>query len=291
MIDSDKNIALRRYDQMQSASLPAQQRRELTRKFLEENYDEKDTTRERAILDLQDWMEKPPVLKLFRNDQTKLHNLKRAVQTLRLIDGVTKSTDYVGREYILEIEHTFVVKHDWAEAFKDADIASDTEVKFPYDVCAFEFRLDGRTVILLRRDMGVASDRYEMFIECGDFWYTPPPNYGKEEFVRYLWIQVHAICIALDVEIAEHSVVRAPLELNDKRDKQGKPRISDYHVVDLARRIKIQNPLEEPEGEGSKKRMHFRRGHWRRYDDHKTWIRWCLVGDPDLGFIRKHYTI
>jgi len=33
--------------------------------------------------------------------------------------------------------------------------------------------------------------------------------------------------------------------------------------------------------------------HW--FDSHlefvKTWIRWMLVGDPDLGFIDKHYRV
>lgn len=37
--------------------------------------------------------------------------------------------------------------------------------------------------------------------------------------------------------------------------------------------------------------MHFRRGHWRHYQDHRTWIKWCLVGDPDLGFVDKHYKL
>ena len=39
------------------------------------------------------------------------------------------------------------------------------------------------------------------------------------------------------------------------------------------------------------KRLHFVRGHWRRYEEHKTWIRWRLRGDPDLGFIDKSYRI
>jgi hypothetical protein len=42
---------------------------------------------------------------------------------------------------------------------------------------------------------------------------------------------------------------------------------------------------------GRKKRLHFRRGHWRHYETHKTWIKWMLVGDPDLGFIEKQYRL
>jgi hypothetical protein len=33
------------------------------------------------------------------------------------------------------------------------------------------------------------------------------------------------------------------------------------------------------------------RGHWRHYERHKTWIKWTLVGDPDLGFVDKHYRL
>ena len=38
-------------------------------------------------------------------------------------------------------------------------------------------------------------------------------------------------------------------------------------------------------------RLHFRRGHWRHYEDHKTWIRWQMVGNPDLGFVEKQYRL
>lgn len=37
--------------------------------------------------------------------------------------------------------------------------------------------------------------------------------------------------------------------------------------------------------------MHFVRGHWRHYEVSKTWIRWHLRGDPDLGFIDKEYRL
>jgi hypothetical protein len=38
-------------------------------------------------------------------------------------------------------------------------------------------------------------------------------------------------------------------------------------------------------------RLHFRRRHWRHFVNHKTWIKWTLVGDPDLGFIDKDYRL
>lgn len=36
---------------------------------------------------------------------------------------------------------------------------------------------------------------------------------------------------------------------------------------------------------------HIDRAIWRRFETHKTWIKWTLVGDPDLGFIEKHYRL
>lgn len=37
--------------------------------------------------------------------------------------------------------------------------------------------------------------------------------------------------------------------------------------------------------------LHFRRGHWRHYGEYKTWIKWMLVGDPELGFVDKMYKL
>lgn len=41
-------------------------------------------------------------------------------------------------------------------------------------------------------------------------------------------------------------------------------------------------------------RLHWRRGHWRTLHrlsefESRTWVRRCLVGDPDKGFVPKHY--
>jgi hypothetical protein len=44
-------------------------------------------------------------------------------------------------------------------------------------------------------------------------------------------------------------------------------------------------------GAAASPRLHFRRGHYRHYPNHKLWIRWCLVGNPDLGFIDADYRL
>ena len=42
--------------------------------------------------------------------------------------------------------------------------------------------------------------------------------------------------------------------------------------------------------------LHWRRGHWRTLHrateaETKTWIRKCLVGDPERGYIAKNYRL
>lgn len=130
---------------------------------------------------------------------------------------------------------------------------------------------------------------FTSFVECRDCWYSPPET-PLDDFEKYLWDQVRAICISLDAEIAVTTVERAPLALNEKRQKAGKPPLSDFHVVDLSKRHRVANSADGA-GEGSKKRLHFRRGHWRHFETSKTWVKWCLVGNPDLGFISKSYTL
>lgn len=65
-------------------------------------------------------------------------------------------------------------------------------------------------------------------------------------------------------------------------------------VVSLTRREHVlpRSRAEfDPDREVRHVRMHFRRGHWRHYQEHRTWIKWMLVGDPDLGIIEKHYRL
>jgi hypothetical protein len=39
----------------------------------------------------------------------------------------------------------------------------------------------------------------------------------------------------------------------------------------------------------NRKRLHLRRGHWRHFATYRTWIKWMMVGNPDLGFVDKEY--
>jgi hypothetical protein len=103
--------------------------------------------------------------------------------------------------------------------------------------------------------------------------------------------QVRASCVGMDAKVIETEVVRAPEKLNKAWVKRGRAPLVDYHTLDLTRRRRSASTLPTESGTHATPRCHFRRGHWRHYANFKTWIRWTLVGDPDLGFVDKHYKL
>lgn len=203
---------------------------------------------------------------------------------------------------------SFVVEHDWASAFKGATDFDGGEVHLPYEKMVFEFVISGkRVVVLTSSDYDIA--RISPFIEtkCAgwvipqfiyertDSGIEPSRTSGNVELdnMRDLLIrQIRAICISLEAEAATTEIVRAPHKLNRAREKMGRTKLVDYHVVRLAHRSRPSTLPEANDGEKrTSPRLHFRRGHWRHFGEHKTWIKWMLVGDPDLGFIDKHYRL
>lgn len=239
-----------------------------------------------ALNELKAWCDRETLV-LEKNDCSRLHLLNEAIANRRLIgnDGVVDAT-YVTASF----NHTFVVKHDWAKAFENASGIEDL-IKLPYEICCFEFRFSGKTFIAIACENEAVEQgvQFTLLVQCGNAWYCWSGEKKDDAVTAFAWKQIRAICIALDADVATHEVVRAPHKLNEKRVKNGKEPLSDYHVVDLAKRHRVSNPLHGHSG--SKKRLHFRRGHWRHYEAMKVWVRWCLVGDPDLGFIQKNYTL
>lgn len=187
----------------------------------------------------------------------------------------------------------FMIEHDWAAAFQGADDVADGEIRLPYDGAMFEFRISGMVVLLYTRE----AAPWIMFIKLSEGWIAGPSVPTSPEaptnFQHNLDEQIRAICIALDAGVAIRDTVRADEKLNRAREKRGKPPLHDYHVIRLARRDRAA-PLpasDDDERKHRSPRLHFVRGHWRHYDAHKTWINWHLRGDPDLGFIDKHYRL
>jgi len=222
----------------------------------------------------------------------------------------------------IEVEGVFLVEHDWQAALR-ADEGG--EVRWPYPTWVLEFRLSGRRVCALLIDptdleLGVVVSRVRssvpyllFFVETKyEGWSLPCTfdfvegrwqRYGSRRHVleaqaedallAVVAPQLRAMCIALDAEVVEREVVRAPERLNRARDKKGHLPLSDYTVLNLARRTVRGDraPDRASEEKRQSPRLHFRRGHWRHYDTRRVWINWQLVGDPDLGFVNKHYRL
>lgn len=250
----------------------------------------------------QEWLKCPAILE--KNDCTRLHHLGQAFNANKVIvhDGKALSEQLApGLSWdaeSLKRFQPFVVQHDWAKAFDGATDYAEGQIKLPYDDCIFEFRISGRTVIVFVSQNAAGIIRLAPFVQFDDFWVVADDMLRsieeaqslKTDFFRLAAKEVRAICIALDAEVAVHKVVRAPHALNAKREREGKLPIYDHHIVQLSGKHKIANALKNV-GDGVKKRLHFRRGHWRHFAAFKTWVRWTLVGDPSLGFVDKEYRL
>lgn len=196
----------------------------------------------------------------------------------------------------LEQMQVFLVEHNWHSAFENATDYQEGEIHLPYPETCFEFDIHKmRICALFFEEHGSLSS--SLFFQTGAGWAfcsVDAETAGQIAGPIGLAVgqQVRAICIALDADVAEAEVIRAPYRLNRAREKRGELPIYDHHVIALSRRAK-PSPMSSGSEERTKRspRLHFRRGHWRNYEKHKTWIKWTLVGDPDLGYIEKHYRI
>lgn len=220
----------------------------------------------------------------------------------------------------LEISQVFVVQHDWAAAFQNAKDFHEGPYNLPADLCTFEFRITGRRVnvtLLCGKAMGTSVRSLAkgmMCIETSQGWSMAPlfmlvdgrfvlnseKAWAKDcwkplaPLVDLVQAQIRAVCTALEMQVAETEIHRAPHKLNSQRERKGKPPLFDYHVVNLSHRKRYAPRAPEPgdlEVERARRRLHFVRGHARHYENHKVWIAPHFRGDPDLGFVDKEYRL
>lgn len=255
--------------------------------------------RKAALERLKPWVDLAE-RRLERNDAGRLHKLVEAHAAGKIIDQDGSPLPPEHAPWLLSAQ-PFVVEHDWAAAFANATDYSDGDFRLPFQECAFEFRISGRTVItvafqpdpeVLHEFPDVKTSMPTMiYVDCGGGWWFCAGDLARTaSYGVFAWDQMRAISIALDAEVATREVIRASVKLNEKRTKDGKVPLYDYHVVRLhGRAVRQQMPSQH--GTHRSPRLHFRRGHWRHYQTHKTWIRWTLVGDPSLGFIDKSYRL
>lgn len=225
----------------------------------------------------------------------------------------------------------FVVEHDWARAFERATGLDAGAVTLPHDVCAFEMKFSGRHVVAtvfagegadlvmlpvvrakcgawfafgtvcVRPDgaIGFCKNRDDRIVACGDD--LPPfENWtnvrdSEEDQSSLIWTiyqQVRCALIALSAEVARKEIVRLPWKSNRPPPAAIRQPTYSYHVISLARRERAAPAPRDPGAEPrARRRLHFRRAHDRHYQNHITKIAWMLVGDPELGWVDKHYKL
>lgn len=228
-------------------------------------------------------------IRLEKNDVSRSHKALEAFKANRCHNYI-KNVPLEGVQELFGVAtHIFVVRHDWASAL--GEHLKDAEVRLPYPACVFEFRVSGRTAIVFAFQEPESEKLVSLLFVEGEngYWLTGEEEDRESSHGTYLWRQVAAICIALEAKVADEEHVLAPAALNKKRAAAGKVPLLDYHIVDLSKRHRV---TASHVGSHTKKRLHFRRGHWRHYTDtFKVWINWMLVGNPDLGFIDKGYKL
>lgn len=278
------------------------------------------TQMEESITEIKSWLLNPLVLQ--SPPATMFHHLRQAIMDgeaihwqrfmRRMQNGsALRELDLASFEEAWGDASVFLVEHDWAKAFANAKDYLGGEIKLPDEACSFEFRISGRHIIAVTADVegqvymqpimrsaaGWLVPEYVYFLSANGKWDVVQSRGGGDVdmlagLVDLIGEQIKAVAVALDAEVAASEVIRAPHKMNHARERRGKLPVSSYHVVSLARRNRAARLEREPGTEPAYHvRLHFRRGHWRHYPTHKTWIKWMLVGDPDLGFVDKHYKL
>ena len=249
---------------------------------------------DKAVIETNEWskslqLERPPGTAFHRALDAWKANDFLYYPTVEPAEAAAYHDRLLSRPY-----QVFLVEHDWAAAFRGSQdyegLPDQWDFLTPYPECCWEFQISGKRVCFLTAIIE-GPYRAGAVMETSQGWMAVKLKHEEFRGLSTLaFEQVRAVTIALDAEVAKHDVVRAPHRLNRARAKRGRQIIADYHSVSLARRAR---PTPLPAGDENRMgvRLHFRRGHWRHFDNHKTWIPWTLVGDPDLGSIEKHYCL
>jgi len=235
------------------------------------------------------WKARQPFA-LDKNDATRLHKL---LQTLSK-EPNRKNVSLTGESFdSLADAQVFVVRHNWLGVLGE-QLTLDSEVRLPYPNCVFEFVCNGLPCLIWCRQPSSSLFEFLTFLNVEkDTWTFLGKNAAPfGGVVAYLLKQVLALAIVLDADVATTRKVDAPAKLNKKRALSGKPPLVSYHVVDLNKKKRRTIVNDGQGGTHSSPRLHLRRGHTRTYKTGQTiWINWMLVGDPDLGFVDKHYLL
>lgn len=232
------------------------------------------------------------------------YKLKDAFQNLKVIDGTDDKRPNAW--FFKDDPHIILVEHDWSRAFSGATDFEAGAFRLPFPNCCFEFVLGGKRVCALvkerdegtsmrpficHKDLWVAGLQYDLH---DDQWDLTGGGFLKqhEHLAAVISEQIRAISIVLEAGAFEARKVDPSPKLNKARMKRGEMPLLAHHVLTISpERVARRERTHEGHDPKWRTRLHFRRGHWRRYETHKTWVRWTMVGNPDLGFVDTSYRI
>lgn len=219
--------------------------------------------------------------------------------------------DVVGFDDVYQEAEIFRVEHDWFKAIKKADEFESGSFRLPYETSIFEFQVSRKAVVAMCINYGsdgaeneivmqIATESFfgwslshNLYRHAGGRWEVVQSGQTIKEdklehLVELIGNQIRAACIALDADVATTTLVRET-HSGDEPELKDFPEY-EFYTIGLAPRSRAEALASHGELKGTK-RLHFRRGHWRHFTASKTWVRWCLVGNPELGFIDKQYRL
>jgi len=191
----------------------------------------------------------------------------------------------------------FLINKDWSDAFAGATGIGTGDYVLPFPKCCFEFRVSGIDMVVMAESASVSGgrdDRFHLFIEHTGYWARVESSPSADRLFSLLKNIIRFLCISLEAEVLSAEIIHG-VTTNRGKKKRSRRALHDYHVVDLANRpssvARSTKPSHLEHGLNDKRtvRLHFRRGHWRHYADHRTWIKWMLVGSEECGTIEKIY--
>ena len=107
-----------------------------------------------------EWVKLP--FSIQKNSETRFHQLVEfMVANDELIEEVSKEKKL--DKFPIDKAIPFIIEHDWAKAFKKANISN--EFKLPYDVCAFEFIINNAPLIVCAEQFEDGNIKYSHFVK------------------------------------------------------------------------------------------------------------------------------
>lgn len=205
----------------------------------------------------------------------------------------------------LQTSQKFVIHNDWGRLFKSFEGSDGTDFRAPYDDCLFEMCLGGfRTVTYLQtrpdeepaiaawvffEDPAGVMTPYSLYFLVGDQWRSAKSvRPGAMGLIEAIALQIRAISVMLEVELAEAVSIDPSEKLNRARARRGRVPINEYKIVRLRAEHSRRGQSGRKPYQGVVK-CHLRRGHWAKIRGHRIWRKWTIVGNPDLGFVDHDY--